>query len=265
MDRDVGPPIEAARLGKHALGLSTHLRLTVLAYRRRNVVQEVRGRVKACGVSAAVGGRGTRGNRSGIPPPVSGGLARRWDHRVDEDQSAHAHPCTDQRGREATQRLRDEGDVCTLVDRRDDPIGVRREAGMLVVARQIDGDRIVPSRLEQRHYAMPIPRDTTRAWDENESGHILNVPLVSARPPPGCAPRVCAEAASESVRAFPFLDSRTGRLDIDSSPVGDVLQTDDRLVTPRRYGLRMKLRLMPGAATRTRIAQRGSARPILWM
>jgi len=126
MDRGVGPPVEAAWLGKHALSLITHARLTLLNDLGGHVVQEVRRRVEAHGVTPSASGRGTSRDGSGILPPVSGGLARQRDHRVDEDQHAHASPCAYQRSREAAERLRHEDDIRAPVDRLDDAIGVGR-------------------------------------------------------------------------------------------------------------------------------------------
>jgi hypothetical protein len=82
----------------------------------------------------------------------------------------YADPRTHLRCREAAERLRDE-DHAAPPDHFQDSIGVRREAGLLVVAGQIDRDRVVARGFDKRHDTMPVPRDTTGTGNENECHH----------------------------------------------------------------------------------------------
>jgi hypothetical protein len=82
----------------------------------------------------------------------------------------HGRPRTDQRGRETTERLRDEDDVARP-DRLEDAVGIGREASVLVVTRQVDRDRLVLRFFEEAHDTMPVPSDTAGARNENEGGH----------------------------------------------------------------------------------------------
>jgi hypothetical protein len=56
-------------------------------------------------------------------------------------------------------------------DRLEDAVGICREAGVLVVTRQVDRNRLVLRFFEKGHDAMPVPSDTAGARDENEGGH----------------------------------------------------------------------------------------------
>lgn len=69
-----------------------------------------------------------------------------------------------------TERLRDEDDVARP-DPLEDVVGIGREAGVLVVTRQIDRNRLVLRVFEKAHDAMPVPSDTAGARYENEGGH----------------------------------------------------------------------------------------------
>ena len=52
-----------------------------------------------------------------------------------------------------------------MTDRIDDGVGVIPPAGRLVVAGQIQGDRLLPSCTKLGHHQMPVPRAPTTAVD----------------------------------------------------------------------------------------------------
>ena len=91
-------------------------------------------------VPAALRGRRPSGRRSRVLPPLSGRLAGDRNHGVDEHQHAHANPRADQGCCETGERLHNEDHVARS-DGIDDTVGIRREAGVFVVTRQIDRDR----------------------------------------------------------------------------------------------------------------------------
>jgi hypothetical protein len=46
---------------------------------------------------------------------------------------------------------------------------------MLIIPRQVDGDRVVPGLFEKRHDTMPVPGNTTSTRNENKGSHALFV------------------------------------------------------------------------------------------
>jgi hypothetical protein len=56
-------------------------------------------------------------------------------------------------------------------DRLEDAVGIGREAGVLVVTRQVDRNRLVLRFFEKTHDTMPVPRDAAGARNKNEGGH----------------------------------------------------------------------------------------------
>jgi len=108
---------------------------------------------------------------AGVRPPVAGRLAGRGRHRRDEDHQLDGQACADQRRSEPAHRLRDEHDAASRADRGDDGVRVLRQAGRVVVARQVDGDDVMMGGAEEGHDAVPVPRVRTGAWDQHERGH----------------------------------------------------------------------------------------------
>jgi hypothetical protein len=53
-------------------------------------------------------------------------------------------------------------------DRLDDAVGIGREAGVLVVTREDDRNRLVLRFFEEAHDTMPVPSDTAGARNETK-------------------------------------------------------------------------------------------------
>src|SRR4029453_17814794 len=170
MDGHVGPPVEFTWLAEHDVSLAALACFPLLADLGRNVVQEVGGHVEGRAVPAALRGRGPSGRRSRVLPPLSGRLAGDRNHGVDEHQHAHANPRADQGCCETGERLHDEDHVARS-DGIDDTVGIRREAGVFVVTRQIAPARVVRGLFEERRDAMPVPRHAASTGNKNKCSH----------------------------------------------------------------------------------------------
>ena len=111
---------------------------------------------------------------------------------IDENQHAYANAFAHQRCRETAERLRDK-DCMARPDGFDGAIGVGREPGLRVIAGQVDRDRFVIGRLEERHDTMPVPCDSASTRYENEGRHGLSSHLLAL-------PRRAKERAVGSLR-----------------------------------------------------------------
>jgi hypothetical protein len=54
---------------------------------------------------------------------------------------------------------------------------------MLIIAREVDGDRVVLGLFEKRHDTMPVPGNATSTRNENEGSHALLSPVKLAMNP----------------------------------------------------------------------------------
>jgi hypothetical protein len=149
---------------------------------------------------------------SGVRPPVGEQPTGRRNHRRHEDEQVDGDTDADEWGREPAQRVADYDDATAIADRLDDRVGVLVPAGRLVVAREVDGDRVVPVLLKRRYDEMPIPGTPTTAMDQRERRHAvkylaaqLDVRRVQAR----CAthPTSIAERKTSCGSAKPFARS----------------------------------------------------------
>src|SRR5262245_8192112 len=174
-DRNLWPCFKAAGLTKNDVGLGALVRLALLDDRGWHVMQKVRGEIKNGAVPAALRSRLPRRDRSRVVPPLARGLAGNRDHCIDQHQHAHRNLLTNQRRSETAERLRDK-DHAAGPDRLDDAIGVNRKAGLLVVPGKIDCERFVPGLAKERHDTVPVPRNTTRTRNQNESCHAYILP-----------------------------------------------------------------------------------------
>jgi hypothetical protein len=59
----------------------------------------------------------------------------------------------------------------TIADRSHDDVGVLLPTGRLVLAREIDGDSIVPAVAQRGRNQVPVPRAATTPVDERERRH----------------------------------------------------------------------------------------------
>ena len=106
-----------------------------------------------------------------LPPPLVGRLARLRDHCVDEDEGGHREaPAHEGRG-EPAERLGDQHDLAALTGRAHNHVGVLGQSRRFIVAGQIDRDRLVAFRFEQRTDALPVPGHAAGAGDQHEAGH----------------------------------------------------------------------------------------------
>src|SRR5262245_59707076 len=94
-----------------------------------------------------------------IPRPLTGSLAGRWDHRIEQQQQCDSHLFANERRDEASQRLRDENDAfwIPITDRLDDGGSIFRKAGMVIRRRQFNRDNLMAVHLQLRRYQMPVP------------------------------------------------------------------------------------------------------------
>ena len=71
------------------------------------------------------------------------------NHSIDENELADGYPVADDSGSERSKRLSNESDVCPLSDFSDHDLSIVIETCAFVVPRQIDGDRLALSLLQQ--------------------------------------------------------------------------------------------------------------------
>lgn len=62
-------------------------------------------------------------------------------------------------------------DSAAVADRLDDGVGVLLPTGRLVLAWEVDGDRVVPVLAQRGRNQVPIPRAPTTPVDERERRH----------------------------------------------------------------------------------------------
>lgn len=77
--------------------------------------------------------------------------------------------------REGTHRLGDEDHVGPTPDGLDGEVGVAQQATVVVIAGEVDRQRLVTPPLERRHDTMPVPRAPTGTGDEPERQRISQV------------------------------------------------------------------------------------------
>jgi hypothetical protein len=156
-DGESWPSLEVADRPKGRFGLGALVVLAAGGHLARDVVEEVDAEIELGPVAASFG-RGLPGPKpSGVFPPGPRSLTRQGDHRVHEDDGACRNPRGDEGHRERAQRLTDEHDVGAALDRVDDLARALGEAGALVVAGQVDGNRLMPRVPEPRHHSVPVP------------------------------------------------------------------------------------------------------------
>ena len=108
---------------------------------------------------------------TGARPPVREQLPGRRDHRRDEDEEVDRNADAYERCGKAAERVAHDHDVATVADRLHNGVGVFLPTSRLVLAREVDGDHIVPALAQRRGDQMPVPSAPTTAVDECERRH----------------------------------------------------------------------------------------------
>ena len=167
--RDVWPRGERPRRGERRAGLLAQVVRRLGDDVGGEVVEEDRRLVERLGRQAERGHRlGMGGALAGVRPPVAARLAGGRCHRRDQDDHRHGDPRGHDRRREPGHRLGDDHELGEqrsarrASSARDHGVGVLRETGAVVVARQVDGDRTVPAGGQQRLDPVPVPASRTR-------------------------------------------------------------------------------------------------------
>jgi hypothetical protein len=106
-----------------------------------------------------------------VPPPVAEELAGRRDHPRDEDEQLGWEARTHERCREAAERMPDDNKVAAVTDRPDDGVRVLRPTCRLVLAREVDRDRIVSALTQRGRDEVPVPGASAAAMDERKRRH----------------------------------------------------------------------------------------------
>ena len=70
----------------------------------------------------------------------------------------------------------DDNKVAAVTDRPDDGVGVLRPTRRLVLAREVDRDRIVSALAQRRRDEVPVPGASAAAMDERERRHAQRCP-----------------------------------------------------------------------------------------
>jgi hypothetical protein len=112
-----------------------------------------------------------------VPPPVGEELAGRGDHPRDEDEQLCWEARAHERCREAAERMPDDNKVAAVTDRPDDGVGVFRPTCRLVLAREVDCDRVVSALAQRGCDEVPVPGASAAAMDERERRHGQRSPL----------------------------------------------------------------------------------------
>jgi hypothetical protein len=81
------------------------------------------------------------------------------------------------RCREAAERMPDDNKVAAVTDRPDDGVGVLRPTCRLVLAREVDRDRIVPALTQRGRDEVPVPGASAAAMDEPKRRHAQRSPM----------------------------------------------------------------------------------------
>ena len=175
---DVRPRLERPRLGEDVLRLTGY---AVLQRRRdyvlRHVVQEGDHHVEVgIRVAALALVELTLCLRlTGVVPPLSRSLARRRDHRGDQDEQLDGQPAADHGRGERPHGLADDDQVRPLPHGVHDRVRVVGEAGVLITDRQVGRDDLVAAVDQQRHD--PVPVEGIRSTvDQDVRGHALTLP-----------------------------------------------------------------------------------------
>jgi hypothetical protein len=108
---------------------------------------------------------------AGVRPPVREALPRRRDRRHHEDEEVDGNADARERRRETGERVAHDHDSAAVADRLDDGVGVLLPTGRLVLAWEVDGDRVMPVRAQRGRNQGPIPRASTAPVDERERRH----------------------------------------------------------------------------------------------
>ena len=170
-DRHVRPRREVADGPEGRLGLGKLLIRAGGKDLGRDVVQEVGGQVEIRAVAAFPGRGHTRLLGAGVAPPGAGRLARYRDHRVDQDEGANGNLLRDERRGETADRRGDQHHIVPAINGRDDQVGVLGQAGAGIGTRQLNGDRLVASGLEQRDNSVPVPGVPARTGNQDVRTH----------------------------------------------------------------------------------------------
>jgi len=149
------PRLLEGRIGLSARSASERFRHDVLG----DVVEEgregVEGAVRRSAVALVLLASGRR--VTGVRPPVARRFARRRDHRRQHHEQVDGEPLAHEGRREAGKGLGNQHEVAALADRVDHRVGVLREPGRVVVARQVRRDHVVAARTQLGHQPMPVP------------------------------------------------------------------------------------------------------------
>jgi hypothetical protein len=71
----------------------------------------------------------------------------------------------------------DDNKVAAVTDRPDDGVRVLRPTCRLVLAREVDCDRIVPALAQRGRDEVPVPGASAAAMDERKRGHAQRSPM----------------------------------------------------------------------------------------
>jgi hypothetical protein len=105
---------------------------------------------------------------AGVRPPRAWRLARRRNHRSDEDEQPDIDPLAQHRCREGRHGLRHHDYVGAIADRLHHRVRVLAQAGSFVVGRQVRGENLMAARTQSRCDQVPIPRVPARAGQQDE-------------------------------------------------------------------------------------------------
>jgi hypothetical protein len=117
---------------------------------------------------------------AGVRPPVREALPRRRDRRRQKDEEIDGNANAHERRRKPAERVAHDHNSAAVADRLDDGLGVLLPTGRLVLAGEVDGDRVVPVLAQRGRNQVPIPRASTTPW---MSANVATAATLSEVPP----------------------------------------------------------------------------------
>ena len=171
--RDVGPPLEGPRLAEHAGPRRSIEALVLPRHLGIDVEEDLREGLGPPRAHLAVTLEHV-GDRLRVPrvlPPFSGGLARRGDHRREQNEPHDGHPGRNERTGERAEGLRHDDGLAGSGHRVGHGVGVIARSRLLIVERERRRDGVVAEGGQRLDGGAVHKRVGARAGDQYEGRH----------------------------------------------------------------------------------------------